>query len=95
MFRILLPFLSNLFGGPFNPLELPTAQADSQGLDQSMAMVRQRPLSLHRGVVVKLLTRYQASSPIPTIKITPLVTVTNAEDHAPLAKPYEYVTPDF
>ncbi len=46
MFRILLPFLSNLFGGPFNPLELPTAQADSQGLDQSMSMVRQRPLSL-------------------------------------------------
>jgi hypothetical protein len=36
MFRILLPFLANLFGGPFNPLEIPNAQADVQGLDLSM-----------------------------------------------------------
>ncbi len=42
---------------------------------------------------MKLLTRYQPSSPIPTIKITPVVTVTNTEDHhVPQAKPYEYAT---
>jgi len=31
IFRILLPFLSNLFGGPFNPLEMLSMQIEPQG----------------------------------------------------------------